>query len=99
MQKINRNYSQGKIIMENKKDWEELEKWNREKEQEEQEKYGANIEKFNEDNKNAKKFIKIFNRIIITIYIIGKTAVILAILAALVLVILYFWGIHLEYGM
>ena len=85
--------------MENKKDWEELEKWNREKEQEEQEKYGANIEKFNEDNKNAKKFIKIFNRIIITIYIIGKTAVILAILAALVLVILYFWGIHLEYGM
>ncbi len=85
--------------MENKKDWEELEKWSREKEQEEQEKYGANIEKFNEDNKSAKKFMKIFNRIIITIYIIGKTAVILAILAALVLVILYFWGIHLEYGM
>ena len=68
-------------------DWKELEKWNEIKEEEIKNEYGIDITKLEKDNKKIDTLAKILNITIKTLYIIGKGAVILAIILGLLWVI------------
>ena len=71
----------------NKLDWKEIEKWNNIKEAERENEYGVDITKLGKNNKKIDIFAKILDITIKTLYIIGKGAVILAIILGLLWVI------------
>ena len=71
----------------NKLDWKEIEKWNKIKEAERESEYGVDITKLGKNNKKIDIFAKILDITIKTLYIIGKGAVILAIILGLLWVI------------
>ncbi len=73
--------------MNNEKDWKEIEKWNELKEIEREEKFGTDITKLGKHKKEIDKFAKVLNVIVKTLYYIGKGAVILAIILAILWVI------------
>lgn len=74
-------------IDQNKLDWKEIEKWNNIKEAERENEYGVDITKLGKNNKKIDIFAKILDITIKTLYIIGKGAVILAIILGLLWVI------------
>ncbi len=75
-------------IKQNELDWKELEKWNNLKEMKEEDIFGIDIKKLDikeleKDKKKVEKMTKILGIIVKTLYIIGKGAVILAIIIGL----------------
>ena len=75
------------IHMNNEKDWKEIEKWNELRKIEREEKYGTDITKLGKHKKEIDEFAKVLNVIVKTLYYIGKGAVILAIILAILWVI------------
>lgn len=80
--------------MENKKDWEEIEKWNNQKHQDVKDEYGIDITELGKDMNKFDKFFKVVGRTCKTIIVTTKIILAIAAIIGFILFVNYFVNIR-----
>lgn len=80
--------------MENKKDWEEIEKWNNQKHQDVKDEYGIDITELGKDMNKFDKFFNVVGRTCKTIIVATKIILAIAAIIGFILFVNYFVNIR-----